>query len=47
LQVAIDQFHQQAKEKDAEVNRQQTELQTLRVWIMYADLLICNSTGQH
>ena len=37
----MDQFQQ---EKDAVVNRQQTELLTLRVWIMHADLLTCNST---
>jgi len=44
LQVAMDQFQQQAQEKDAAVNRQQAELQTVRVCIMHTDTLICNST---
>ena len=47
MQVAMDQFQRQAQEKDTTVNRQQAELQTLRVWIMHTDILICNSTLLH
>ena len=43
MQVAKDQFQRQAQEKAAEVNRQQTELQTLRVWVRHVDLQTSNS----